>query len=223
MLCHNISDTGGQSTNNGWRKRLFAYLLAKNGHRIDKLVSEYKQSLLPGLSGTVLEIGPGTGDNFAYFSPGITWIGIEPNRFMHPYIMEKAKKFGITADLRHGYAERIDIGNNSIDAVVSTHVLCSVSEPSTAVQEIVRVLKPGGKFVFIEHITASEGTFLRKVQSLIRPMWGFFADGCRPDSDTQRILKEAGFECVSYQRFRMSPRLICPVSPHIYGLATKAL
>ena len=205
----------------GWRKRLFAWMIEKGGPCNNKEFVKCRQSLLSNVSGTVLEIGPGTGDNFAYLSSGITWIGIEPNPYMHPYLIDKAGKYGINPDLRRGYAERLATESSSVDAVVCTHVLCSVAQPSTVMSEIIRVLKPGGKFLFVEHVAGRKGTFLRFVQRLIRLVWGIFADGCHLDRETWDMIENAGFESVTYGLFRMSPRAICPVNPHIYGTAIK--
>ena len=120
----------------GLRKRIFAWMLEKSGPNIDKELSEYKKSLFADLSGTVLEIGAGTGDNFAYYPAGIKWIGIEPNSYMRGYLAKKAQK------------KSIDAVDSSIDTVISTHVLCSVNDPKRAIDEIIRVLKPGGNFCF---------------------------------------------------------------------------
>ena len=116
-----------------WNKRLFAWLLYKGNAGYEKLVSDRKRNLFSDLHGDVLEIGPGTGANFPYYPKGIHWIGIEPNPFMHSYLREAADKLGLNVDLRLGTAEQLEAEDNSIDAVVTTLVLCSVPnliEPS---------------------------------------------------------------------------------------------
>ena len=75
----------------------------------------------------------------------------------------------------------MDVADKTIDSVVSTLVLCSVPSLDTTLKEILRVLKPGGTFLFIEHIAAPPGTWLRKIQGVIRPVWKAIADGCNPD------------------------------------------
>ena len=196
-------------------------MLEKNGANIDKELREYRKSLFADLSGTVLEIGPGTGDNFAYYPAGITWIGIEPNTYMSRYLTKKAQEFGFKVDLRTGFAEKIDAPDSSVDTVVCTHVLCSVNDPPGAISEVLRVLKPGGKLLFLEHVAAEKGTVLRIVQRFIRPFWKIVADGCCPDRETVSLLEKSGFDKVTSEKFRMKPVSICPVSPHVYGIAVK--
>ncbi|MUG98135.1 methyltransferase domain-containing protein [Scytonema sp. UIC 10036] len=201
-------------------KRLFAWMMSLDrGGEYDKAVHDRKQSLFGSLNGNVLEIGPGTGVNLAYFPKNINWIGIEPNPFMHSYLKQEAEKLGFNnIDIRTGTAEGIDAEDNSMDAVVSTLVLCSVPNLSTTLQKILRVLKPGGRFLFIEHVAAPKKTLLRKVQSTIRPVWKLVGDGCHPDRETWSALDNAGFSNLNYEHFRAPVPI---VSPHIAGVATK--
>jgi len=113
----------------------------------------------------------------------------------------------------------MEMPDASVDAVVSTLVLCSVDGHRDALAEILRVLRPGGRFVFIEHVGAPEGTWLRRLQRWIRPLWKPVADGCRPDRDTGDRILEAGFERVEMDRFRLP---LPVVSPHVAGTAWKA-
>lgn len=105
-----------------------------------------------------------------------------------------------------------------MNAVVSTLVLCSVPNLPSTLQEILRVLKPGGRFLFIEHVAAPQGTWLRRVQSGVKPIWKAIGDGCNPDRETWVALETAGFESVNISNF-FAPVPI--VSPHIIGVATK--
>ncbi|MBC1220044.1 class I SAM-dependent methyltransferase [Nostoc sp. UCD121] len=199
-------------------KRFFAWMMAQSSSTYDKIVGEHKRSLFANLQGKVLEIGPGTGPNLPYYPKDIHWIGIEPNPHMHSYLQEQAKKLGLNIDLRIGNAEWLDAEDNSIDTVVSTLVLCSVPNIDYTLQAILRVLKPGGSFLFIEHVAAPKGTVLRQVQSAIRPIWKVIGDGCHPDRETLIALENAGFSSVNYERFDAQLPI---VSPHIIGVATK--
>lgn len=97
----------------------------------------------------LLEIGPGAGASLAYYPKDIHWIGIEPNPYMHPYLEREAQQQGLTnIELQSGSAEKLPVEDESIDTVVSTHVLCSVTDLEASFQEIKRVLKPGGSFVW---------------------------------------------------------------------------
>ena len=121
-------------------------------------------------------------------------------------------------ELRTGSAERLDVEDATADAVVSTLVLCSVADLAAVLKEIRRVLKPGGRFVFIEHVAAPQGTWLRRAQRAFRPLSKTFADGCQPDRETWRAIEAAGFAQVDLEHFRAPAPII---SPHIAGVAVK--
>ncbi|MEP7287195.1 MAG: class I SAM-dependent methyltransferase [Chloroflexota bacterium] len=201
-----------------WYKRLFARMMNAETESSRLYYGDHKRSLLGQLHGTVLEIGPGTGPNLPYYSPDIQWIGIEPNPAMFPYIEREAQRLGLTVQLREGQAERLDAADASVDAVVATLVLCSVRNPQKVLQEILRVLKPGGRFVFIEHVAAPPDTKLRRRQNFIRPFWRVFADGCEPTRETWTTIEQAGFDYVKLEHFYIDNSF---VGPHIAGVAVK--
>lgn len=202
----------------GWYKRVFAWLMAQGSAGYESAVGDRKQALFANIHGNILEIGPGTGPNLSYYPKDIYWIGIEPNPYMHSYLKKAAEKLGLNIDIRTGTAEQINAEDNSIDTVVSTLVLCSVPNLAATLQEILRVLKPGGRFLFVEHVAAPQETLLRKIQTGIKPIWKLIGDGCNPDRETWVALEKAGFESVDYEHFAAPVPL---VSPHIAGVATK--
>ncbi|HVA16933.1 MAG TPA: class I SAM-dependent methyltransferase [Candidatus Dormibacteraeota bacterium] len=202
----------------GLRKRLFAWTLYRFNGRYEQEIAARKRGLLGGLTGTVIEIGPGTGPNLRYYANGVRWIGIEPNPYMRAYLRREAERVGVKAELREGTAEAIGCPDDSADVVVSTLVLCSVPNLRGTLVEILRVLKPGGRFVFIEHVAAAPGTRLRKWQRRLRPWFHFCADGCNPDRETSRAIESAGFAEVCLEHFD-GPLPI--VRPHIAGVAIK--
>ena len=181
-------------------------------------VAERKRALFAGLHGDILEIGPGAGPNLRYYPGGVHWIGIEPNPYMHPYIREAAREANVRIEIRSGTAERIEAEDSSMDAVVSTLVLCSVRDPAATLQEVLRVLKPGGSLVFIVHVAAPRGARLRRFQDLICPLWKRVADGCHPNRETWVTIEQAGFERVHYDRFQLP---LGPVGTQIAGFAIK--
>ncbi len=206
-------------------KRLFAWMMAQSNSTYDKIVGDvydglglHKRSFFANLQGKVLEIGSGIDPNLPYYPKDIHWIGIEPNPQRHSYIQKQAEKLSLNIDLRISNAEWLDAEDNSIDTVVSTLVLCSVPNIDYTLQAILRVLKPGGRFLFIEHVAAPQGTLLRQLQSIISPIWKVIGDGCRPDRETWIALENAGFASVNYERFNTQLPI---VSPHIIGVATK--
>jgi SAM-dependent methyltransferase len=203
----------------GLSQRLFAWFYSRDeSPEYDQVVGEYKKKLFADLQGDVLEIGPGTGANFPYFPPRIHWIGIEPNLYMHPYLLKEAERYNFQVDIRAQTVEHLDLPDNSVDAVVSTLVMCSVTDPQHTLQEILRVLKPRGKFIFIEHVAAAEQTRTRRLQNFLQPVWKLLADGCNPNRETARFIDQAGFRQVEIENFQAP---IAIATPHIAGFAVK--
>lgn len=203
----------------GLAQRLFAWMHAAGDlPEYDEVVNPRKRALFRALSGTVLEIGAGTGENFPFYPQDIQWIGIEPNVYMHNDLLANAREHGIRGELRAGTAETLDLPDSSVDAVVSTMVMCSVKAQDAALREILRVLKPGGRYCFLEHVGAPRGTGLRRLQTGIKPIWRVFADGCTPDCDTAASIRQAGFASVEIEAFDAP---VWVASPHIAGYAVK--
>lgn len=214
--------SGNEPPPAGLRKRLFARWYNKVMEKYEAYISERKQMLFADLPPTVIEIGPGTGANLRYLLQGCTWIGIEPNPFMHSQLREKAARHGVEAECRIATAEGIREADASVDAVLCTLVLCSVRDPQQVLTEVLRVLKPGGGFYFIEHVAASHGTWLRRWQRIMRPIWVAIADGCHPDRATRTSIQSAAFRSVELEEFRVPfPPALPFVSPHIAGVARK--
>ncbi|HKF06251.1 MAG TPA: methyltransferase domain-containing protein [Candidatus Sulfotelmatobacter sp.] len=204
----------------GLRQRVFAWALARLNARYERFVSKYKRELFADVSGNVLEIGPGTGANLRYLPNGVRWMGVEPNPFMQSYLREEAHKLDLSIDVRIGTADALPVPDNSIDVVISTLVLCCVPSPQRCLQEILRVLKPGGRFLFIEHVAAPRGTRLWRIQNLVTPLWKRLGDGCHPNRETWIDLERAGFGKVTCETIT-APTPI--VSPQIVGVAAKAV
>ncbi len=164
--------------------------------QIHKLHGKTKAEVIGAMTGTVVEIGPGTGANMRYYPPGVHVIAIEPNANMHGPLRQKAAEHGVDLEIRTLRGEQIDVDDDTADGVVATLVLCGVDDPHSVVGEIHRVLKPGGTYYFLEHVGAPRGTGLRRVQdALLRPhRWMF--NGCEVNRDTASVIEEAGFSSV---------------------------
>ncbi len=115
---------------------------------------------------------------------------------------------------------RLPAADASLDAVISTLVLCSVPQPEASLAEILRVLKPGGKFIFIEHVAGRPGTRLRAFQNIIQPLWTLVGDGCHPNRETGQAIRRAGFARLEIEQFRYPGGGL--VAPGISGTAFKA-
>jgi ubiquinone/menaquinone biosynthesis C-methylase UbiE len=137
----------------------------------DKQIRFWERVLFPGgrqwacsrADGKVLEIAVGTGRNLPYYPDGVDLTGIEYSPGMLGLAKEKAEALGVTADLRLGDAQALDLPDNTFDAVVCTISLCSIPDDRAAVREATRVLRPGGRFILMEHV-ASRNPVVRAVQ-----------------------------------------------------------
>jgi SAM-dependent methyltransferase len=201
-------------------QRYFAWLMARVSGRYNRELGPLKRSLFADLQGTVLEIGPGTGPNLSFLPAGVRWIGLEPNPGMHARLRDEAARLGLEIELRSGDAHAIDLPDACVDAVVSTLVLCSVEDLDATLVEIRRVLRPGGRLVFLEHVAADPGTWLRRTQAFVRPAWRALNDNCHPDRETADAIARAGFVDVSCEDLD-GPLPIPIIKPHIVGFARK--
>lgn len=204
-------------------QRLLAFILSKSEKIEDKIYGDKKIKLISNLKGTILEIGAGTGTNLKYYSSNTKIILLEPNSKMYKHIKDNSNKLGIKFNIIKSKAEKIPLKDESVDVVVSTLVLCSVEDVDKVLSEIYRVLKKGGKFIFLEHIADKEGGFRRRLQNfVIHTPWIFFSDGCHPNRETGNNIKKSKFRKVKIEKFMIKGiGLSYLVNPHIYGEAIK--
>ena len=163
----------------------------------DACVRDWRADLLGGLSGRVLEIGAGTGLNLPHYSRAtVTELVLaEPDPAMRRRLDIKVVAQGVRATVVDAPAEALPFDDGSFDAVVSTLVLCTVSDQRAAIAEIARVLAPGGRLVFLEHVAADAATapeWLRR-QRRIEPVWKRVAGGCHLTRATEQAIRDAGF------------------------------
>lgn len=172
-------------------------------------LTELRKTLLSGASGEVLEIGFGSGLNLPHYPPGIRKLTtIDANPGMSPLAQKRIASSPINVDHRVLDAERLPFPEGSFDTVVSTWTLCSIAEIDQALQEIHRVLKPEGRFLFIEHGLSAEPT-IQKWQNRLTPLQKKVADGCHLDRDIAAIIARNGFKIAELNRFYMkgAPRI----------------
>ncbi len=195
------------------------YLIERSQRVVRSIFADRKERLFADISGTVLEIGPGAGVNLQYYPKDIRWIGVESNPFFTDYIKQQAQYCGLEhVEVRQGTAQELPVADGSIDAIVSTQVLCSVDDVAQVLAEVCRVLKAGGKFYFIEHVAARRGSLLRLWQMLIKPWYYWRSHGCRVDRETLATIKLAQFRAVHAEEFMVGR--ILP-DPYISGVAIK--
>lgn len=208
-------------------KKLFAEGMETGMLEYERSIASVKHQLFSKISPSdqVVDVGIGTGPNLRFLPRGVQVVGVDPNEYMWPYAMAKASSNGIDLRLVEGVCEKLPLEDTCYDFVIVTLTLCSVQNPSQAVSEILRVLKPGGTLIFIEHVLADPSRpVFRAAQRLLNPLQVAFADGCHLNRDTARILqtaKEPGFSEIKYDEFDVGG-VLNPIRPHIVGYARKA-
>jgi ubiquinone/menaquinone biosynthesis C-methylase UbiE len=150
----------------------------------------------------VLEIGAGRGVNFDRLPTGVTWTGLEPDPKRRAALAASAAHHGHAGRAVAGVAEHLPLADQSMDTVVETVMLCSVADQRAVLAEVRRVLKPGGAFVFVEHVAAAHGSWTRRAQDAFAPFSRRFLGGCDPARETWQALADAGFAEVDYAWFR---------------------
>lgn len=196
-------------------------------YRLEQLsLGKTRRDLLQIASGKILEIGSGTGANLDKFRPGSKIVFTDPDAEMVGRLHRKMKTLGINAKVTLAAAEELPFSDASFDSVVSTLVLCSVGDLDLALQEVWRVLKPGGKLLFIEHVR-SRGLRAR-FQDRLTPLWSWFAEGCRMNRCTVEAMSKAGFEIIRADHFNPAEKIWLinswPVQlflPFVRGFAVK--
>jgi len=177
-----------------------------------------RQRLLAQASGRTLEIGAGTGLNLDHYPQGLPSLTLcEPEEPMAQRLRPRAAAHGATVLVSP--AEAIPVADGSVDTVVSALVLCTVEDPRAAVAEIERVLAPGGRLLFLEHVR-SDDPGLARWQDRWDPVWKRYGHGCRCNRPTVATLAASGLElgAVEHVRFPKAPAI---VRPAVLGVATR--
>jgi SAM-dependent methyltransferase len=181
---------------------------------------EVKRTLVGLLRGTVLEIGAGEGVNFERLAPEVRWIGLEPAARARRRLARRAAGHGRPGAVLAGLAEALPLVDGSVDAVLASVVLCSVRDQDRALGEIRRVLRPGGLFVFFEHVAAPAGSWQARIQRMWAPCSKLLDAGCDPHRPTAQRIAAAGFTSVDLRWFDLGNRFD-PHGPYIAGCAVR--
>ena len=188
------------------------------GGYINWHMHEHKAAAFAGLPPTVVELGSGVGANLRYLPAEARLIAIEPNPHMHTRLRRAARSRAVDLEIRSVVAERIDLPDASADAVISTLVLCSVRDPQAVLAEVRRILRPGGRFSFAEHVAAQPGTPTRWAQRILRRPWAWVFEGCSCERDLAGAIESAGFSTVDLTRYRIRSPFV-PFNTHVAGTA----
>lgn len=183
--------------------------------------TDHRRRMLAGLQGRVIEIGAGDGATFELYPPTVTEVlAVEPDDYLRSLARVRAASSAVPVRVISGSGEDIPAADGSADAVVVSLVLCSVADQTKVLDEIRRVLRPGGTLAFYEHVR-SRHRVLAALEDLLTPLWKRVAGGCHPNRDTLKAITNAGFLRGESQRFNFAVHPLTPAVAHILGRAVR--
>ncbi len=188
----------------------------------DAGLREMRRETLAEASGRTIDLGAGTGANLALYPDAVTELVLaEPDPHMSRQLREKLPRSGRAAELVEAPAEKLPFDDSSFDTAVFTLVLCTVPDPEAALAEAARVLKPGGKLLFVEHVRAGDAGLARWQDRLEKP-WRFLADGCHCNRDTVATIEASSLTVERVERGQLpkTPPLIRPLVRGSASLST---
>ena len=203
------------------RHPVFARIYARiSGAAEAKGAGEHRDEMLADLDGRVVEVGAGNGLNFAHYSQSVTEVvAVEPEPHLRKLAEVAAGNAKVAVTVVDGTADALPLEDGSCDAAVCSLVLCSVADQGRALAEVRRVLRPGGKLRFYEHVLDENPRFARfqRAVDIVHP---YVSGGCHVTRDTEAAINRAGFEITSIRRFRFAPDLLSrQAAPKILGAA----
>ena len=160
----------------------------------NKRLCPYRERTAGAAEGRVLDVGIGSGLNLPFYARQAHEIfGLDPSLTLLARAQSKALRTQTPVHLLEGSAERIPLGDHSIDTVVMTWTGCSIPEICAALEEMRRVLRAGGRLLFVEHGRAPEPRVARW-QERLDPFWQRFSGGCHLNRKIDDLLSDAGFQ-----------------------------
>jgi ubiquinone/menaquinone biosynthesis C-methylase UbiE len=176
-----------------------------------KTLAPYRKEVLSHARGKVLELGFGTGLNLPYYPAQVHELhGVEVNAGMRPLARKRLARAPMQVSFHLLDAEQLPFAPQSFDTVVSTWTLCSIPHIGQALAEVYRVLKPDGRFLFVEHGLSPEPG-VQKWQHRLTPVQKVIGQGCHLDRNMEALISEAGF---TFNRLRKE---YAPGSPKLAG------
>jgi ubiquinone/menaquinone biosynthesis C-methylase UbiE len=177
-----------------------------------KPVLKQREKVVPHAEGRVLEVGMGTGHNLSFYDPDKVEMvfGLEPAADMIKHAKPLAEKVPFDVEFIDLPGEEIPLDDNSVDTVLLTYTLCTIPETLKAMENMRRVLKPGGKLIFSEHGRAPDAA-VEKWQNRLNGIWGKIAGGCNINRDIPTLIEEGGFKITELDQ------MYVPSTPKILG------
>ena len=173
-----------------------------------------RQQCLKDVGGNVLEVGFGSGLNLPHYTSRVTQLyALDPSQVGRRLAKKRIRRASFPVEFVELEGTRMVLPDHSVDAVVSTWTLCTIPDPMAALKEIRRVLKPGGKYYFLEHgLSPDRG--VARLQNFWNPVQKWCAGGCHVNRKIDHLIQEAGFKILGYKRFYMEgPRVLS----YMYG------
>ncbi|XP_034544510.1 methyltransferase-like protein 7A isoform X2 [Notolabrus celidotus] len=171
----------------------------------------------------LLEIGCGSGANFNFYPYGCTVICTDPNPHFEKYLrlsMDANPHLTYDTFVVARGEDMEAVKDESVDVVVCTLVLCSVSNVLQVLHEVRRILKPGGAFYFLEHVVSDPSSWTYFLQHVLEPLWYYLGDGCMITRATWKDLEAAGFSELHLKHIEAS-EVTLMIRPHIMGYSIK--
>lgn len=204
-----VTDEGRGIQGHRWFAAAYDRMMAVSEPRM----APFRRRLVGEVKGDILEIGAGTGANFAHYPDDAHVVALEPDPHMLERAQRRLEESGKrNIELRLVRAESLPFPDASFDVVISTLVLCTVEDLAGSLEEVRRVLRPGGEFRFIEHVRGDGA--LGTMHDVIKPVWKWCSAGCNPNRRTEHALREAGFEFSDLERRKFAAWM-----PAIAGVA----
>lgn len=175
-----------------YQQHIFPHLL--NQVMQTPSLMDLRRELLLDISGEVLEIGFGTGLNLPFYQSGDKVYALEPNPTIFKLAESRIQQAAFQVEHIQASAEALPFAENSLENIVSTWTLCSIAELEQSLQEIYRVLQPGGTLHVVEHVLNRQNLNIQRLQHLLTPIQKKVADGCHLNRDIETALLETGFE-----------------------------
>jgi SAM-dependent methyltransferase len=205
---------------NGARKRhkVFASWYPSRAEAMDRAgFADYRRRLLAGLSGRVLELGAGSGLNFAHYPAEVERVvAVEPEPGLRERALHAAAEAAVPVEVVDGVAEDLSAHTGKFDAAVGSLVLCSVPDQRAALEQLATVLRPGGEIRLLEHVGATGGVLASVQRALDATVWPRIGAGCHCSRDVTSAVALAGLKLTSVESFRFpTGRLVLPTSPHV--------
>jgi len=187
--------------------------------RVDeKGLREVRREVLAAAEGRVLDVGTGTGANLPLFPAAVEELVLaEPDEHMQRALAKRVRELGSRVELVQAPAERLPFPDASFDCVTCTMVMCTMPDPAAALEEVSRVLKPDGRFLFLEHVRSEDAGFAR-TQDRINPAWRFLADGCNCNRDSLATIEASPLRIERIGRGQM-PAVPLFMKPLVFGSA----